>query len=984
MSDPDNSQGTDPAEIDPTVIQPPSPLPAKHDATVSFSPALAAMPAGQESLAVESTTTPSVAGQRAPARELRERFGRYRIERPLGKGAMGAVYLALDSQLDRQVALKVPFFDAAGDSDLIDRFYREARSMATLHHPNLCPVYDVGAIDGVHYLTMAYVAGKSLAELLRKQPELSDRQMATLILKLALALDSAHQAGIVHRDLKPANIMIRPDGEPVIMDFGLARRQKEGEAELTHSGMLLGTPAYMSPEQVEGRTDRVTATTDVYALGVILYQLLAGKLPFEGSVGSVLAGIVHQQPRPPREVRAARVNAELEAICLKAMSKSIDQRYRSARELADELKRFLRSGTQPPVPPTVTPPAGPAGSKPARRESAGAAGDSPRQKSTKPARRSSSAAAVPPARRARQRPPGASRATGRSPQNLLLDRRIWLGGAAGLAAVIGALFSITRNNTPARNVVADRGPPPSAPAAQPTTAAAVSVPQPVDIFTPRSDAPDQSWRLPPEPRRFPSLHDTISHPPPWLIADADPPFDLVRYFEVPVWEDNAAPAYLKAMFEFTGEVYRCFPESSREQQRQVATDRQQRFLQLDEQWRVNRPSVSDAQFEAILPEFETGFTLLRLAQRKRECVFEIGAGLGVLLPHLQSCRYVARIEAHRARRDLRENRIDDVIDDAALVLRLAHDSNRRGCAITNITAFAADATICDDVVRPLLLHPQLTKERCARLIAILHDHERQKDDILRQGLQGEYIILRVSLHDFQYHVGGFSRDLFRNYSPDPEAYRPPASPGEALAVVLSMMASMNTSTGNTLGDAIDKNRVAQRIDAMTDADYAREVTFADSGFKSFLAICDRPVWERVRLFSKIQDQFARNQESRIVRYLSLPDTLMQIDRRNRVQLAGLIGLACLRFWQFDHPEPPTSLESLLAAAGVDNLVPDPYGAGQPLRLTTVDGRPVIYSLGIDEHDDGGQKEWNLKPDGAGDMTFRLETSEALQQRRTVP
>src|SRR5262249_47042697 len=123
---------------------------------------------------------------------------------------------------------------------------------------------------------------------------------------------------------------------------------------------------------------------------------------------------------------------------------------------------------------------------------------------------------------------------------------------------------------------------------------------------------------------------------------------------------------------------------------------------------------------------------------------------------------------------------------------------------------------------------------------------------------------------------------------------------------------------------------------------------------------------------------------RIVRYLSLPDALVQVDRRNRAQLAGLICLACLRYWQFDHGEAPASLESLLAAAGIDELIPDPYGTGEPLRWAMIDGQPVIYSLGADEYDDGGKQEWNLKPEGSGDMTFRLETIEALKQRRAGP
>lgn len=174
------------------------------------------------------------------ARQLAGMFGRYRIERKLGAGGMGAVYLALDTQLDRRVALKVPFFGESDGPDVVDRFYREARAMATLQHANLCPVFDVGQSEGVHYLTMALIEGRPLSDDLQTGKTYPAREAATIIRKLALALDSAHKSGIVHRDLKPSNVMIRPDGEPVIMDFGLARRRKEGEAALTQMGPFWG------------------------------------------------------------------------------------------------------------------------------------------------------------------------------------------------------------------------------------------------------------------------------------------------------------------------------------------------------------------------------------------------------------------------------------------------------------------------------------------------------------------------------------------------------------------------------------------------------------------------------------------------------------------------------------------------------------------------------------------------------------------------
>lgn len=279
-------------------------------------------------------------------------FGRYRIERELGRGGMGAVYLAHDGQLDRRVALKVPFFQG-DDADAVDRFYREARAMATVQHANLCPVYDVGRHESWHYLTMAFVDGRPLSRRLHEDGSISPTEALPLLRKVATALQKAHDAGIVHRDLKPSNIMLTPDDEPIILDFGLARRRKSGEEDITHTGAVLGSPAYMAPEQVEARHDEIGPATDVYALGVLLYQMLAGRKPFEGSVASIFGQIVSREPLPPSHFRDS-ISIELDLLCLKAMAKSPAARHASAAEFAAELSRVLDetqedSGTVVPV-----------------------------------------------------------------------------------------------------------------------------------------------------------------------------------------------------------------------------------------------------------------------------------------------------------------------------------------------------------------------------------------------------------------------------------------------------------------------------------------------------------------------------------------------------------------------------------------------------------------------------------------------------------
>lgn len=282
------------------------------------------------------------------AAELPEQFGRYRIDKKLGQGGMGAVYLAHDTKLDRPVALKVPRFMPDDGPEVLERFYREARAAATLDHPNICPVYDVGEVNGVHFLTMAYIKGKALAEYVRAVKAgkpLPPRQVAAVVRKLAVALQEAHRRGVIHRDLKPANVMVNHRKEPVIMDFGLARRVNTADIRLTQSGALLGTPAYMSPEQVEGDQDRIGPLADVYSLGVIFYELLTGRLPFAGPLAALLVQVVTQEPEPPSKHRPD-LEPALETICLKAMAKKIQDRYASMADLATALSEYLKSGSQ--------------------------------------------------------------------------------------------------------------------------------------------------------------------------------------------------------------------------------------------------------------------------------------------------------------------------------------------------------------------------------------------------------------------------------------------------------------------------------------------------------------------------------------------------------------------------------------------------------------------------------------------------------------
>lgn len=230
--------------------------------------------------------------------------------------------------------------------------------MATLQHPNLCPLYDIGRFEQWDYLTMAYVDGKPLSKLIANSGGLTVASSLMLIRKIAMALQVAHDAGIVHRDLKPSNIMVRNDFEPVIMDFGLARRDREGEAELTQQGAIFGTPAFMAPEQVEALHDQIGPATDLYAVGVILYQMLTGRLPFQGNTASIFGQIVSKQPDPPSFFRRD-LPEDLDRVCLRCMRKLPEQRYANSREFIADLDGFSSETTQTirvlPAPPDQSP-----------------------------------------------------------------------------------------------------------------------------------------------------------------------------------------------------------------------------------------------------------------------------------------------------------------------------------------------------------------------------------------------------------------------------------------------------------------------------------------------------------------------------------------------------------------------------------------------------------------------------------------------------
>lgn len=301
-------------------------------------------PNRSESIETGETIAPSGLNSKSsgsgPFSALPVQFGRFEVRKILGSGGMGSVYLAFDPTISLEVALKIPKFQADEEPLLLERFLREAQATSAMNHPNICSLFEVGEIGGTHFISMEYVEGRPLSDYIG--PGQLQRRIVVLVRKLALALAHAHERGFIHRDLKPSNVIVGSDGAPRITDFGLARRiGLTGDIKLTQSNTIVGSPAYMSPEQARSENDRLTPASDIYSLGTLFFEMLTGELPFTGPLAVVLGKIAMQKAPKPSGIRPD-VDPELEKLCLKMLEKKTQNRPGSMTEIADQLTEWVK------------------------------------------------------------------------------------------------------------------------------------------------------------------------------------------------------------------------------------------------------------------------------------------------------------------------------------------------------------------------------------------------------------------------------------------------------------------------------------------------------------------------------------------------------------------------------------------------------------------------------------------------------------------
>jgi serine/threonine-protein kinase len=481
---------------------------------------------------------------------LGRQLGRYEIRAELGRGGMARVYRAIDTLLQRPVAIKVLAAQLSMDPEFVQRFEREARTAAGLRHPGIVTIYDVGEQDGLYYIAMEFISGRTLHSILEEQSTLGLGYAVSILDPLARALDFAHSQGAVHRDVKPHNMMVDTTGRVVLTDFGIAQTPDADGDRLTRTGVFMGTPEYISPEQAEAR--RVDGRSDLYSLGIVAYEIITGRVPFSGATPQLIVAHAQIPPPPPTSV-LAYLPGELDVVLTRALAKRPERRYATGTEMVEALRGVAqRYGTPlasreqlaalvslpgldeaPPPVPSPRP-------APAPRPSVPAPAPRPATQQRPAPRQPTADQPVPPTRQsARIEEARARRGSGGSPIALLL-----IGGLL-VALTLLLLFAVARGlatgssptATPSGGAPTPALPPPSPTPAPPPSPTPAPPPSPTPA-PPPSDTPARPTIAPPTPRPA-----TAAPQPPTetLPAASDTPAPAASDTPAPAASDTPAP-----------------------------------------------------------------------------------------------------------------------------------------------------------------------------------------------------------------------------------------------------------------------------------------------------------------------------------------------------------------------------------------------------------------------------------------------------------
>jgi RNA polymerase sigma factor (sigma-70 family) len=491
--------------------------------------------------------------------------------------------------------------------------------------------------------------------------------------------------------------------------------------------------------------------------------------------------------------------------------------------------------------------------------------------------------------------------------------------------------------------------------------------------TVQENARNEAARMP-----LPSLPGAVSQPQSWLGKDA--PFDVTAFFAAPPLEENAAPRYLEALFEFGPEVEVCFPEGSdRESRKRAVEQRLGRFWPIFQSWTKDPTTVSAASLDALVSEFDTGFRKLDWAQRRPRCVFETGLGVTARIPHVQTVGHVGRVVRLKVCRELERGEFDAAFRDLSRLLRLSRDLLPRGAMITTMVSAATDRAAVENVIVPMLNAKRLTAEHCDRILALLIEHETRSIDPYVEGLRGDYLSTRATLHDLVFDQKSVRRAW--------EGFGTPANPSIVAAIAEPVVTGVLRPGAAVPPPAVAQKQQAPaepitplkdipdldaRLARTTPDELAAQVEKLNELYRGLLEVAGAPYPDRARESTERPRSLeTADLNTRVTRGLLSAFTAFTRNlARSKAATRVAEGLVAARRWQLGHRgEAPPSIEAATKEAGLPGTPIDPYD-GRPIRYAIVRGEPTVYSVGQDCVDDGGRID-NARTPASGDVLLRL-------------